>query len=269
MVMGHPMAFFYGAADFCIRPYNYHMKKFARIQELAEKRKGGPIELAKVLAPPTSIESLCEITDDRYLAQMSRCVFNAGFHWRVISAKWPGFEEAFHGFDLGQLLTKSPDEWETYVQDTRIVRNWQKIQTVFHNAVMIDEIAEEHGSFGEFFAEWPVTDQIGLMKYLKKQGSRLGGQTSQWFIRFSGKDSFITSGDVITALIAHGVDISERASSQRDLQKIQDAFNHWHNETGLPMTHISRILCFTTGDNVAVDVLQGYQGRQTVTAKTA
>ena len=240
------------------------MKKFARIQELAEKRKGGAKELAKLLVKPTSQARLSTITDDRYLAQMTRCVFNAGFHWRVISTKWPGFEEAFHGFDLGQLLTKSPEEWEAYVQDTRIVRNWQKIQTVFHNAAMIDEICEEHGSFGKFFAEWPVSDQIGLMKLLKKEGSRLGGHTCQWFIRFSGKDSFLTSGDVVTALIAHGVDISEKASSQRDLRKIQDAFNHWHDETGLPITHISRIICFTTGDNVPVDVLQGYQGRQTV-----
>ncbi len=242
------------------------MKKFARIQELAEKRKGGAKELAKVLPPPVSAKALSQISDDRYLAQMTRCVFNAGFHWRVITTKWSGFEEAFHGFDLGELLTKSPDDWEAYVQDARIVRNWQKIQTVFHNAAMIDEIVEAHGSFGNFFADWPVSDQVGLMKYLKKEGSRLGGMTCQWFIRFIGKDSFITSSDVITALIAHGIDISEKATSQRDLQKIQDAFNHWHEETGLPITHISRILSFTTGDNVPVDVLEGYQGRQKVTS---
>lgn len=240
------------------------MKKFIKIQELAIKRKGGKAELNRLLTQPATIDQLKSVADERYLAQLTRCVFNAGFHWRVITAKWPGFEEAFHGFDLGQLLTKSPDEWESYVQDTRIVRNWQKIQTVFHNAAMIDEIAEETGSFGQFFADWPVSDQIGLMKYLKKTGSRLGGQTCQWFIRFIGKDSFVTTGDVIAALIANGIDINDKPTSQRDLQKIQDAFNHWHDETGLPMTHISRILSYTSGDNVPVDVLQGYQSRQKV-----
>lgn len=241
------------------------MKKFKLIQELAQKRKGGAEKLASVLPHPVSVGKLAKITDDRYLAQLTRCVFNAGFHWRVISQKWPDFEQAFHGFDLGQLLTMSPDEWEEYVQDTRIVRNWQKIQTVFHNAAMVDEIAEEYGSFGKFFADWPVTDQVGLMQYFKKNGSRLGGRTCQWFIRFSGKDSFITSGDVVTALIANGLDISDNPTSQRDFKKIQEAFNHWHEETGLPMTHISRILSFSVGDNVPVDVLQGYHGRQTVT----
>ena len=231
---------------------------------MVERRKGGAQQLLSVLPPPTRVADLAKISDDRYLAQMTRCVFNAGFHWRVITAKWPDFETAFHGFSLAQLLTKSPEEWESYLEDTRIVRNWQKIQTVFHNAVMMDQVAEEHGSFASFFAEWPVQDQVGLMSYLKKEGSRLGGQTSQYFIRFIGKDGFITSGDVVTALIANGVDIHEKPSSQRDMQKIQAAFNHWHDESGAPMSHISRILSFSVGDNVPVDVLAGYQSRQSV-----
>jgi len=242
------------------------MKKFKFIHEAAIKRKGGKKELARLLNTPATLAQLAKIEDERYLAQITRCVFNAGFHWRVISAKWEGFEEAFHGFDLGQLLTKSPDEWEAYVEDARIIRNWQKIQTVFHNAAMVDDIATEHGSFAKFFAEWPSTDQIGLMKYLHKNGSRLGGKTAQWFIRFTGKDGFMLTGDVITALIANGVETTDKASSQRDLKRIQEAFNEWQQQTGMPLTHLSKILSYSVGDNVAVDVLEGYQGSQTVTA---
>ncbi len=241
------------------------MKKFKFIQETATKRKGGKKELARLLTSPAKVTQLAKIEDQRYLAQMTRCVFNAGFHWRVITAKWDGFEEAFHGFDLGQLLTKSPEEWEAYIEDTRIIRNWQKIQTVFHNAAMVDEIAEEHGSFAKFFAQWPGDDQVGLMKYLHKNGSRLGGKTAQWFIRFTGKDGFMLTGDVITALIANGVDITDKASSQRDLKRVQEAFNEWQQQTGLPYAHLSKILSYSVGDNVAVDVLEGYQGSQNVT----
>lgn len=241
------------------------MNKFKRIREAAEKRKGGPKALARLLTTPATIDELKSVADERYLAQITRCVFNAGFHWRVITAKWPGFEEAFHGFDLGTLLTKSPEEWESYVEDTRIIRNWQKIETVFQNAMMVDEVAAEHGSFAQFFAEWPVTDQIGLMKFLHKNGARLGGKTAQWFLRFTGKDSFILTGDVIAALIANGVDTNDKATSQRDLKNIQNAFNQWQQETGLPITHLSKILSYSVGDNVPVDVLEGYQGSQTVT----
>ena len=241
------------------------MKKFKYIQEAATKRKGGEKQLARLLTKPASVKHLAAVEDHRYLAQMTRCVFNAGFHWRVISAKWDGFEEAFHGFDLGQLLTKSPEEWEAYIEDTRIIRNWQKIQTVFHNAAMVDDIGAEHGSFAEFFVNWPSSDQIGLMKYLHKNGSRLGGKTAQWFIRFAGKDGFMLTGDVITALIANGVETNDKASSQRDLKRIQEAFNEWHEQSGLPYSHLSKILSYSVGDNVPVDVLEGYQGSQTVT----
>lgn len=241
------------------------MKKFKLINETATKRKGGQRAINKMLKAPATESDLLAISDERYLAQMTRCVFNAGFHWRVISAKWNGFEEAFHQFDLGELLTKSPEQWEAYVEDTRIIRNWQKIQTVFHNAAMVDDIANEHGSFGKFFSEWPVNDQVGLMKYLHKHGARLGGKTAQWFIRFTGKDSFMLSSDVITALIANGLDIHENASSVRDLKRIQETFNNWQDETGLPVTHLSKILSYSVGDNVPVDVLAGYQGSHTVT----
>ncbi len=241
------------------------MKKFDEIYKSAAKRKGGQRALLSLLKAPATTKQLEMVDDSRYLAQLSRCVFNAGFHWRVITAKWPGFEEAFHGFDLGMLLTKSPEEWEAYAHDTRIVRNWQKIETVFHNAAMIEAIADEHESFACFFAHWPASDQIGLMKYLHKHGARLGGKTAQWFIRFSGKDSFVLSSDVITALIANGVDVSEKASSQRDLKLIQSVFNTWHDQSGLPYTHLSKVLSYSVGDNVPVDVLSSFHGSQTVT----
>lgn len=240
------------------------MKKFDQIYHAAAKRKGGEKKLKSLLKAPVPVKQLAAIDDSRYLAQLSRCVFNAGFHWRVITAKWPGFEEAFHGFDLAVLLTKSPEEWEAYVEDTRIIRNWQKIETVFHNAAMIEEVAAEHGSFADFFAHWPASDQIGLMKYLHKHGSRLGGKTAQWFIRFTGKDSFVLSSDVITALIANGIDVSDKASSQRDLKQIQNAFNYWHEQSGMPYTHLSKILSYSVGDNVPVDVLSSFHGSQTV-----
>lgn len=242
------------------------MKKFDQIYEIAAKRKGGENKLVSLLQAPATIKWLASVDDSRYLAQLSRCVFNAGFHWRVITAKWPGFEEAFHQFDLGLLLTKSPEEWEAYAEDKRIVRNWQKIQTVFHNAAMIEQVAAQHDSFANFFANWPASDQIGLMKYLHKHGSRLGGKTAQWFIRFSGKDSFVLSSDVVTALIANGVDVSEKAASQRDLKLIQSAFNHWHEQSGMPYTHLSRVLSYSVGDNVPVDTLKSFHGTQSVLA---
>ena len=82
------------------------------------------------------------------------------------------------------------------------------------------------------------------MQVLKKRGSRLGGATGQYFLRFMGVDSFITGGDVVTALIREGV-VDKSPSSQRDLKKVQEAFNTWAAESGRPMAHVSRTLACT------------------------
>ena len=82
------------------------------------------------------------------------------------------------------------------LSDKRIVRNPQKIKSVRENAGFVERMSKEHGSFGKFLSRWPKDDQIGLMAYLGKHGSRLGGNTGQYFLRWVGWDAFILSHDI-------------------------------------------------------------------------
>lgn len=226
------------------------LTRFSVIRKLAESRKG-KAALEKLLAEhtPLSPQKLARLSDDRYLSMMTRCVFQAGFNWKVIEHKWKGFEEAFHGFHPKGLAHLPPEQWDRYSSDARIVRNAIKIGSVLDNAHFVWRTAEEHGSFGKVFAEWDVADQIGLMAWLKREGSRLGGNTAMYFIRFIGKDGFILSRDVVARLQASGVPISSMPTSKRDLRQVQDAFNAWHDETGLCYTHLSRIAGMSIGTN--------------------
>lgn len=224
---------------------------FKTIRKLAEERKGGKKALDALLAEhqPKTKRQLSALKDDRYLAMMTRCVFNAGFNWRVIENKWDGFEEAFHGFNPRGLAYMAPEKWEAYTEDKRIVRNWIKIRAVLDNAHFVMGEADKHGSFGKFFAGWPDDDQVGLMEYLKKHASRLGGNTGMYFIRFIGKDGFILSQDVVGRLKASGLEIKDSPTSKKDLKLCQEAFNSWHEETGLPYTQLSRICGMSIGKN--------------------
>jgi 3-methyladenine DNA glycosylase Tag len=137
-----------------------------------------------------------------------------------------------------------PDVLEELVQDERVVRNMQKIRTVPDNARMIVDASREYGSFGQFLSQWPSHDQVGLLLWLKRNGARLGGRTAQYFLRQSGWDGFILSHDVVTALQrAELMDASP--TSKKGLTQAQTAFDQWHEETGLPYSHLSRILSFT------------------------
>jgi len=227
------------------------LPSFKKILKLAEERKGGPQALAKIVDAhkPLSPRKLAAIPDDRYLSMMTRCVFQAGFNWKVIEHKWAGFEEAFHGFNPKGLAHLPPEKWDAYTSDTRIVRNGTKIHSVLDNAHFVWRTAEEFGSFGARFAPWPASDQIGLMAWLKKEGSRLGGNTGMYFLRFMGKDSFIISADVTARLQASGLEIATIPTSKRDLRQIQDSFDRWHAETGLSYTALSRIAACSIGPN--------------------
>ena len=125
----------------------------------------------------------------------------------------------------------------------------KNIKALMKNLELVYSLRETHGSFSKFIANWPASDQIGLMDFLKRNGSRLGGNSGQWFIRFSGKDGFILTKDVISALINSGVDVNRKITSKRDLRKAQDAFNQWHDETNWPYAHLSSIAAYSIGSN--------------------
>ncbi|TPI67629.1 DNA-3-methyladenine glycosylase I [Mesorhizobium sp. B3-1-3] len=236
------------------------MLEFQKIHARAAKRRGGEAVLAPLLGPAPDNTAVAKIPDDRILSTMAERIFAAGFVWRVIEQKWPGFEEAFLGFEPKRLLFQPDDFWHELASDSRIVRNPQKIKSVRDNAAFVDRVSKENGSFGKFIASWPADDQVGLTAYLAKHGSRLGGNTGQYFLRWMEWDTFVVSTDMAAALRDAGLDIAENPTSKRDLDKIQAQINRWSAETGLPRRHISRILAMSIGENRSAQALREYMG---------
>lgn len=219
------------------------MQTFAEIRDRAAERKGGA-EALEMLLPADEAADIAALTDDRILSQFSKRVFQAGFNWSVVENKWPGFEEAFHGFDIARNAMMSDEDLDAHLRDTRIIRHGKKILSVRDNAIFLSDLAREHGSAAAFFANWPSDNLVRLWEVMKKRGSRLGGVTGQYALRFLGKDSFILSRSVVAALHEAGV-IDGPATSKSALRKIQDAFNRWHEESGESYTRISRILAMS------------------------
>jgi 3-methyladenine DNA glycosylase Tag len=232
------------------------MPSFKAIHARAAKRKGGEAALAALLPKVADAKSLADLPDSRVLAEMSKRIFAAGFVWRVIENKWPGFEEAFLRFEPKALAFQADEFWEGLAGDARIVRNPQKIRAVRHNVAFVLDVSREHASFGKFLADWPSADEVGLLDFLGKRGSRLGGRTGQYFLRFIGKDGFVISRDVVACLRDAGLEISENPSSKKDLTRIQAQFNAWTEESGLPFTHLSRICAMSIGENYDAATLQ-------------
>ena len=217
------------------------LRSFAEIYDRAAARKGGPEAFEATLPDPADPAALAAIPDDRWLSQMSQCVFQAGFNWKVVRNKWPRFEDVFHGFEPARLAMMTDEDIEGFLKADGIVRHGKKIASIRENAAFIRSVAAESGSFGKAVANWPGEEFADLVWMLKKRGARLGGTTGMMFLRFMNVDGYILGGDVVRALIREGV-VDGDASSRRDLKQVQDAINIWQAESGRPLMQISRIL---------------------------
>lgn len=219
-------------------------RPYAEIFAEAAARKGGETALRALIEPPKTAAQLRKTPDDRWLAQMTRRIFQSGFRWSLIDDKWPAFEEAFWGFDVGRCAMMPDDDLDALAANKAIVRNVKKILTVRDNAVLLRELAAEHGSAAMFFADWPARDYVGLLQVLRKRGAYLSGGTAQIFLRGMGVDSVIFSADCSAALIREGV-VEKPPTSQKDLTLCQSAFNAWLDEGAPSLTEISRVLAFS------------------------
>jgi len=221
-------------------------ESFQVIRARAEAHHGGAKAIDARLADLADRPDPASLPDDRILAEMSKRVFQAGFIWKIIESKWPGFEEAFDGFDIAVNSEMSEERLLSLLGNAEIIRNKPKILAVRDNARLVEQMAALDGSAGKFIANWDAADHVGLLDYLKKHGNRLGGLTGQYFLRFVGRDGFVLSKDVTTALKAAGV-IDGPATSKSALAKIQAAFNRWGEESGQSQTVISRTLAMSVG----------------------
>jgi 3-methyladenine DNA glycosylase Tag len=222
------------------------MRSFADIYEMAASSKGGKAALEERLTDPKGPEEIGAAADDRWLAEATKCIFQAGFNWRVIENKWPAFEEAFEGFGLNRCAMLHDEEMERIARFPGIVANRAKLNSVPENARYFLTLAEEAGSLGAHFAAWSPADYLERLQELRRKGARLGGRTGQIFLRRMGVDSLVFSDDVVKALVREGV-VAKMPSSAKDFTRLQEALDAWRAESGRGLNHISQVLAFSVG----------------------
>jgi 3-methyladenine DNA glycosylase Tag len=216
------------------------MVAFSKIRKAAEKRLG-VAALAQRLPAVKTPAQLKRVGDDRYLSLMSLRIFRAGLKHEMVDAKWPAFETAFLGFDPRRVRAMSEEAVEKLMGDARLIRHLGKLKSVPANAAAMCDIAAEHGSFGAWLAAWPVADTVKLWDALARRFTQLGGNSGAYFLRMAGRDTFILTPFVVSALNQWGAFAGE-PTGKAARQEVQAIFNAWAEETGLPLAHLSMML---------------------------
>jgi 3-methyladenine DNA glycosylase Tag len=116
---------------------------------------------------------------------MTKTIFQAGLNWKMIENKWPNFTKAFAKFSIPKVAKFSDGKIAELLDDSRIVRNENKIRSTIYNAQQALAVEKEFGSFKEYFGSFGK-DHDGLMKDLQTRFHHLGPSSARTFLWMSG-----------------------------------------------------------------------------------
>ncbi|MES1940522.1 hypothetical protein T5B8_09771 [Salinisphaera sp. T5B8] len=220
------------------------MTEFSVIEQRARERVGGADALESRLIRPEPPESLAMIGDDRYLSVMNRRIFRAGLTHRLVDARWPAFEIAFDDFDPARVAAMDDTQLQRLTRDETLIRHRKKIFAVRDNAIAMQKIIDEFGSFGVWLADWDEDETVELWQTLRQRFTQLGGNSAPAFLRMCGKDTFLLTDWVLRAL-AYWDAYTGRATSRAALSEIQTVFDRWQQASERPLCQVSQILALS------------------------
>ena len=127
--------------------------------------------------------------DAGYLEMMTKVIFMGGLNRQVVEGKWDGFLDAFRGFDVPTVADFSEEKIELLSNDERIIRYTAKIKAVVNNAREMLEIADEHGSFGNWVRQTVAGEGIdAAAKTLARRFKYLSEESSRRYLYAVGED---------------------------------------------------------------------------------
>ena len=127
--------------------------------------------------------------EDGYLESMSKIVFSTGLNWTVVDKKWPGIKKAFANFSIQKVSNFDAVTVTELLEDPGIIRSESKIKAIIKNALAIQEVEKEIGSFRNYIDQTKTKGIDSLLKDLKLRFSYMGDSTSVMFLFGVGEET--------------------------------------------------------------------------------
>ena len=133
--------------------------------------------------------------DSEYFENLTRCIFQAGLNWQVVTKKWDNFRTAFHNFNIIKVASFNQDDIEQLISNPDIIRNKRKIQSTIYNAQEFQRIANEEGSFQSWVDSLDKSNNYrGVVRQLTTRFKHVGQITAHTFLHSVGEDIRYDSG---------------------------------------------------------------------------
>lgn len=137
------------------------------------------------------------VYDDRLLFEML-CLegAQAGLSWWTILQKRENYRQAFDYFEAEKIAQYTEEKLEVLREDTGIVRNKLKIQSVVTNAKAFLKIQQEYGSFSNYI--WGFVDNKPIINHWKTiKEVPVSNEISDYMSKRLKKDRFKFVGGTI------------------------------------------------------------------------
>ena len=122
---------------------------------------------------------------DDYLEVMSKAVFQSGISWKVVEAKWPSTREAFSNFDIEKVAALNEKDIDDLTQDTRVIRNYRKLNAIVSNAQRMIALDEEHAGFQNYLRAQDTFDST--LTTIRKDFKFMGPTGIYYFLYVVGE----------------------------------------------------------------------------------
>lgn len=127
------------------------------------------------------------VADDRALFERLVLEINqAGLSWLTILKKREAFRTAFHGFDIARVARYGETDRVRLLADAGIIRNRLKVDAAIHNAKVVLDLQESHGSFVAWIDANHPRPKDEWVKLFKKTFRFTGGEIVNEFLMSTG-----------------------------------------------------------------------------------
>ena len=106
----------------------------------------------------------------------------AGLSWVTILKKQENFKRAFDDYDLEKMAHYGEDKIDELLQNEGIIRNQLKIRAVIHNANVVLQLIENHGSFKAWLDVHHPAELQDWVKLIKKTFKFTGPEIVREFL---------------------------------------------------------------------------------------
>jgi len=124
--------------------------------------------------------------DNELFARLVLEINQAGLSWLTILKKEANFREAYDGFDVAAVASYGEQEKRRLLNDAGIIRNRLKVEAAIHNARVIRELQQRHGSFRAWLDLHHPLSREEWTKLFRKTFRFTGGEIVNEFMMSTG-----------------------------------------------------------------------------------